>query len=446
MRLGASASRSRLRSPKPVAVAALILGAMLAGVGRPVAAQATTQTTRAPLLRTVGVGRDPVALAVDERAGRVFVVGAAGEVSVLDAATGAVVRTIAVGRGAQAVAVDEATGRAFVADQARVYTFDARTSAVLRALPIGGGPTGGLAVDARHGEVFVAARGAPQPVNRGGGFGPGDFAVLDATTGRLRRRIRQYGDPFAVDGTARRIMLPYACGDDTTGFADMCVDTLDAVTGRRLKTADLSSQQGYSQQPSALAVDARAGSAIVFYGDGRGDANIGVVATRTGARRAAVVPAGGSSGVIAVDEAAARVAVVTTPDNYAIATGYGPGSPPAASVSVLDTRSGREVGGDTIPNALGGESSPIGVAADAQRGRFYVLATPAVTGKVPSRTVLDVLDARTGKPLRHLALPRIVIEPDGSPGVAMAVDERTGRLFIANGRDNTVSVLDTARL
>ncbi len=406
MRLGASVSRSRLRSPKLVAVAALILGAMLAGVGPPVAARTTTTpATTAPLLRTVDVGREPVALAV---------------------------------------AVDEATGRAFVTVTGRVFMLDAHTGAVLRAISVGGGgPTGGLAVDARYGEVFVAVRG----VDHGpAGSGPGSIAVLDATTGPLKRSIPQYADLLAVDGAARRIMLPYACGDDTTGFADMCVDTLDAVTGRLLKTADLSSQQGYPQQPSAMAVDTRAGSAILLYGDGRGDANIGVVATRTGARRASVVPAGGSSGVIAVDEAAGRVAVVNTPDNYEIATGYGPGSPPAASVSVLDTRSGREVGGDTIPNALGGESSPIGVAADAQRGRFYVLATPAVTGKAPSRTVLDVLDARTGKPLRHLTLPRIVIEPDGSRGVAMAVDERTGRLFIANGGNNTVSVFDTTRL
>lgn len=113
---------------------------------------------------------------------------------------------------------------------------------------------------------------------------------------------------------------------------------------------------------------------------------------------------------------------------------------------MLDTRSGREVGADGIPNAPNGESSPVGVAADPRRGRFYALATPAVTGKAPSRTVLDVLDARTGKLLRRLTLSRIVIEPAGSPGVAMAVDGRTGRLFIANGGDNMVSVLDTARL
>ncbi len=396
------------------------------------------------VLRTVGVGRDPVALAVDERAGRVFVVGAAGSVTTLDAVSGAVVRTIAVGRGAQAAAVDEATGRAFVTDPGRVFMLDARTGAVLRAFPLNGGiqSQSSPAVDETHGEVFVATHGAPGS-NPVGPAHPANISVLDATTGQLRRTILVGANLLAVDGTARRIILPYSCGD-TPGVADLCVDTLDATTGRRIKMADLSSQQGYAQQPSAVAVDARAGSAVVLYGDGRGDANIGVVATRTGTRRTPVVGAGGSFGLIAVDERADRVAVVTTPDNYALTAGYRPS--PAASVSVVDTRSGYVVGGDSIPNIPHGTSSPVGVAADMNGTYFYVAATPSPFAAArPSHTILDVLDARSGRVLRRLALSHAAV-PSGSLEVPMAVDEQTGRLFIANGRDNTVSVLDTTRL
>jgi len=394
------------------------------------------------VLRTVGVGRDPVALAVDARAGRIFVVGAAGSVTTLDAVSGAVVRTIAVGRGAQAAAVDEATGRAFVTDKGRVFTLNAQTGATLRAIPVAGGPaTGGLALDARNGEVFVATNG----VDLGpAGSGPGSIVVLDATTGLPRRTIRVNANLLAVDGSARRLILPYSCGD-TPGVADLCVDTLDATTGRRIKTADLSSQQGYAQQPSAVAVDARAGSAVVLYGDGRGDANIGVVATRTGVRRTPVVGAGGFSGTIAVDERADRVAVATTPDDYAIATGSPPS--PAASVSVVDARNGDVVGGDSIPNIPDGEASPVGVAADINGTYFYVVATPSPFATArSSHTILDVLDARSGKLLRRLTLPYAAIPPSGVESVAMAVDERTGRLFIANGSNNTVSMLDTACL
>src|SRR5579875_1556085 len=129
-------------------------------------------TASLPLLRAVRVGRNPVALAVDERAGRVFVVGAAGSVTVLDATTGAVVRTVAVGRRAQSVAVDEATERAFVTDPGRVFTLDARTGAVLRASPLGGGIQAGPVIDDAHGEVFVATRGVGR-----GPAGPGPASV-----------------------------------------------------------------------------------------------------------------------------------------------------------------------------------------------------------------------------------------------------------------------------
>ncbi len=246
----------------------------------------------APVLRTVGVGRDPVALAVDERAGRVFVVGAAGSVTTLDATTGSVIRTVAVGRGAQTVAVDEATGRAFATDPGRVFMLDAHTGAVLRAISVGGGgPTGGLAVDARHGEVFVAVRG----VDHGpAGSGPGSIAVLDATTGQTRRTIHADADLLAVDGVAQRLIVPYQCGGDAS-TADACADTLDAATGRRLKTVDFGGEEGFTQGVTAVAVDARAGRAFVLYGDGRGVSDVGVVATRTGVRRTPVVGRAGRS-------------------------------------------------------------------------------------------------------------------------------------------------------
>jgi DNA-binding beta-propeller fold protein YncE len=67
------------------------------------------------LLRTVKPGSPALAVAVDERAGRVFVArDGARELDVLDAATGTVVRRIHVGALCKAVAVDERTGHAFV--------------------------------------------------------------------------------------------------------------------------------------------------------------------------------------------------------------------------------------------------------------------------------------------------------------------------------------------
>jgi DNA-binding beta-propeller fold protein YncE len=79
------------------------------------------------MLRTVAASKNPRAIAIDERRGRVFVVTAGdadpmrgciptehGAVSVLDARTGRALRIIPIGVAPRAIAVDERTGRAFV--------------------------------------------------------------------------------------------------------------------------------------------------------------------------------------------------------------------------------------------------------------------------------------------------------------------------------------------
>jgi YVTN family beta-propeller protein len=77
------------------------------------------------LLRTVAIGPNPRAMAIDERTGRVFVALAgptspgsvfmsASSVRVLDARSGSILRTVTIGPDPRAVAVDEAIGRAFV--------------------------------------------------------------------------------------------------------------------------------------------------------------------------------------------------------------------------------------------------------------------------------------------------------------------------------------------
>lgn len=45
-----------------------------------------------------------------------------------------------------------------------------------------------------------------------------------------------------------------------------------------------------------------------------------------------------------------------------------------------------------------------------------------------------------------LPLPTAIGQPNASSAPAMAVDERTGRPFIANGSNSLISVLDTTRL
>src|ERR671931_85092 len=81
-----------------------------------VAAATTSRTQVSPIVRTIAVGRAPVALAVDGQTRRVFVANfGSATVSMLDAGSGAVLATTAVIPYPDALAIAMKTGRIFVA-------------------------------------------------------------------------------------------------------------------------------------------------------------------------------------------------------------------------------------------------------------------------------------------------------------------------------------------
>ena len=133
----------------------------------------------------------------------------------------------------------------------------------------------------------------------------------------------------------------------------------------------------------------------------------------------ATLAVGPSAGLpsIGVDEEAGRAYVVARPG----------GLGGAGAVRVLDTVSGAVVGTTTLPGQNGGQ---VAVAVDVRRGRAYAASSgstscsPTGGGSQTCATIgaaLVVLDARTGRPLRSLPV---------DAGRALAVDERTGLLYI----------------
>ena len=147
------------------------------------------------LLRTVQVGSDPVAVAVDEQTQRAFVVNSGplleavpsrsgahlsqpppGSVSVLDTVSGSLLRTVALPFWPHALAVDRRTARVFVlsyglpAQQGRppsrgsVSMLDARTGRVVDRVLVGPWP-GAVAVDERANRVLVVDTGSPDVNN-----------------------------------------------------------------------------------------------------------------------------------------------------------------------------------------------------------------------------------------------------------------------------------------
>src|SRR5205823_1761384 len=107
------------------------------------------------------------------------------------------------------------------------------------------------------------------------------------------------------------------------------------------------------------------------------------------------------------------------------------GNSNADTMSMLDTRTG------ALLRTTRMEQSPWAVAVDDRTGRVFVLGggiDDAYVRPLGMSGTVSMLDARTGAVLRTVAV--------GVGPSAIAVDERRGRVFVANTSSNSVSVLD----
>lgn len=378
-----------------------------------------------PLLARVHVGQAPAAVAVDAYTGRAFVVNRGpldrhgqptgrASVSVINAATGAIMRTVPLVAPAffetdasPATVVNERAGRVFIATSRQYYSsstpptapgsitvLDAATGRVMHTVRVNQVPHA-LVVDSRTNRVFADTG-----------------VMLDGSTGTVRRRDLVAGAPLSVDEQTDRIFIANAltggCSDGAQISDSVCVVTLDATTGAIVSKVIL------PQQVVGLAVDAWAGQVIASMDIDRvnqGGPQLWLLDATTGKVVRRVAGEGGTP--LVVDTATSRAF-----------TGAG---------SVVDTRSGRVI---VSRGAISLNDEPIFIVAavDERANRvFFVSAT--------ANTLVDVLtvrDGRTGQIRHQLTLGR------GPP--AVAVDAQTARIFVTNANDNTVSILDATRL
>ena len=166
-------------------------------------------------------------LAVDRRIGRAFVATATvtpnrvlrGSISLLDTRTGRLLRTIALPSMPIATAVDEQAGHLFVSllgpvtlsdprslGSGMVEMLDERSGAILRVSDVGSMP-GPLVVDTQRHRVLVATVGALD--SAGNPLGPGTLNVLDAQTGAVIGTIPVGMAPgdIALDERAQRALV-----------------------------------------------------------------------------------------------------------------------------------------------------------------------------------------------------------------------------------------------
>jgi len=340
--------------------------------------------TGVPLPHTVRIGGQPIALTVDGATDRVFVLS-------LNAHTN--------------------PDRGTSGGPGRVRVLDGATGQVVRTVAVGNDPVA-LAADARRGRVFVATLVA---ADRRGDIDPhaGTVYTLDATSGAPihTTAVNLYPTAIAADARTGRV---FVVGHEGR------IGVLDASTGRVRHTGHVAS----GDDATAVAVDEQSGHVLVYHDNGADrSGQIGVLDATTGTlRRTTDLAVGGYA--LAVDPST----------SHAFALGsLQSSSGGAVTVYTLDTRTGGLVQSVDI-NTVTSAAAEASVAVNSRTHRAYV----ASTGELESPGCVSVLDTRDGRVLSHHTV--------GRGPLAVAVDNHTRRVFVTNGNDGTVSVLDAARL
>jgi len=182
------------------------------------------------------------------------------------------------------------------------------------------------------------------------------------------------------------------------------------------------------ENTASIGVDPDSGHILVVNNttvdSGMAGGSVSIIDSRT-RRVVGTVPVGVNPGAVTVDARTHRAYVLNAGMSVTTSVRRGgtyrsTSTPLPGSVSVLDTRDGRIVRTLTI----GGE--PRGLAVDARTGHLFVADA--------ARNTVSMFVADTGVLVRRVAVGR-------SP-VGIAVDARTGHVFVVNQGSGTVSMLD----
>lgn len=235
-----------------------------------------------------------------------------------------------------------------------------------------------VAVDEHSGHVFVAtAEGV---------------TALDGNSDRTLYSVKLDVQPWTVlvDTHVGHVIV--------IGYHGTAI--LDATTGAIVHADHV----GYAQ--AAVALNERTDQVFVVNGfDPYSNGTMNVLDVRRGIARRSI-SVGYAPSAVAVDATSGRVFVANTSDD---------------SVSVIDART------LTVRSTTTVARSPVGIAIDKRDQRVFVASSGVNVCARPSpcSSGLGVLNAKTGTALRN--------QPLAMSPVAVAVDERTGHIFLANG-------------
>lgn len=357
---------------------------------------------------TVAVGHNPAAVVVDTRTHRAFVLNGGygnpshGTVSVIDTNTKTVLQTVAVEEEPATLAIDELTRRVFVlntiVDEGRrregsVSVLDSQTGQVLRTVQVGVSPYA-VAVNEQANRVYVLN------ANDGG------ISVLNGSSGQILRTLHgaSNGAPIAgpnvltLDRRRKRLFA----------IIGLEVDLFDTGNGQLIRRLHMGRLP--TVMLGCVVADERSGHTFV-------------------ATTKSLTMLDTSTGQMIHEVKGLNYALVDSRHERVAASGRG-------HVSVLDAHTGRTI--STI-NISGFDGYPNLVSVDEQRGHVFILDRGPLDHAY--REIGDghvsVLDVQLASLLRTI--------PVGHLPLAVAMDNTTGTIFVANSHSDTVSVLPATR-
>jgi len=418
-------------SRTPVSLLLALSLALPVGRGPAPRHSAAAHLPRGAPTKTVSVGISPIALATSGATGHVFVLNAGprrgayrafvgpGSVTMLDAATGAVLRTTPIGIFPLGLAVDDRAGRVVVVTEGAVnvdnetvgsgavYLLDTASGRLRRTIAVGRNP-GSPIVDYSSGRVYLTDTAR--------------LRALDPATGRLIASIPlSLASILALDEPTHHLFLDTGPACALRNDFNCGVTLVDTRTFRPVRTRVLP----YASQGSAVD-DAPTGRVVLSVGFVRMGGYVALLDAHTGALAHTVPLPSGQYSAIAADPRGGRAFVVSQGTTY---------NPAVTKVALLDTRSGRLTPLATQPLASmsASASAPL---VDVARDRLLVATVESDRLGQPHPGVIYVLNGRTGAIIAHAAVGRSLSIP------AMTVAAPKGLVFVTNDVDNTVSILD----
>lgn len=271
-------------------------------------------------MRTVKVGDNPIALAIDRKTNKIYVANTgSGSISVIDGASDNVVATIPGEAHPYAVAVNEVTGTVYVTNtySDAVTVIDVHTDT---AHPLNVGGADGIAIDSRTNTIFLTSYEDP------------DLRLVDGATGAVRKiRVGAHIWGMVFDEDSGSLYLAHTVTAEIVSLNEKTLAVRTIPVG---------------QIPCALAVNP---ATQRLYAVNYGDETLSVIDLRS-QRAIATLPAGHHPQAVAVDPIRNIIYVANVHGN---------------SVTAFDGRNNRLIG------SFAAGENPYAVAVDSETGKVF---------------------------------------------------------------------------